>query len=33
MANVIREDIIKVEYDVDDGGLSASIKLLEKFKE
>ena len=33
MANVIREDIIKVEYDVDDGGLSDSIKLLEKFKE
>lgn len=33
MANVIREDVIKVEYDVDDGGLSASIKLLESFKD
>ena len=33
MANVIREDVIKVEYDVNDGGLSASIKLLESFKD
>lgn len=33
MANVIREDVVSVEFDIDDGGIRDSLKMLENFKE
>ena len=33
MANVIREDVVSVEFDIDDGGIRDLLKMLENFKE
>ena len=33
MANVIREDVVSVEFDIDDDGIRDSLKMLENFKE
>lgn len=32
MANVIREDVVSVEFDIDDGGIRDSLKMLDNFK-
>lgn len=33
MANVIRKDVVSVEFDIDDGGIRDSLKMLENFKD